>query len=559
MKLFKIMDTAFQNFDNTVNTYIKRVFNSLGLSNSNSQIFTLLFNGIKGVMQNAMFYIEDALTEQNIYTATRKKSIYNLAKISGYEPFYGAAATGTLLCKIKRGNYLDNDLTKIFIPNKTRVVNKKTNIKYNLIFSSNEFVIDLSKPLISHEFKIVEGIFNTNKYYASGYKFETFNIETIQLFDKSYLNVYVNNKKYELCDCIYDMSEDAEQCTVTVGYDNTFSIIFGDGIYGKLLNEGDNVVVEWLSHRGKNANILSSETTDFIFYDAGKDMFGNTVNLNSFINISMINCVSGGINEDSITLIKNMIGYNSRSLVLASQDNFKLFFKRFSFIGKVNCWIGDNSLVIFTACVTNAINKEMTADAYFSTNKDSLLLSKDQEDQIIQTLNNSNKLFAGSVVKFIQPLIRRYAVICFIKEDSIYNRETIKDMIRNSFVNYFINLPDNTLIIYKSDLIKNALNDCQYIKFLDIEFISELAEETYKNTYYEKYELKNINNNFNYVSTKIFYESENKPGLDSYGNISLNNIMEIPLLQGGFHYYPNKEINDRNTSINIETIQYYFI
>ncbi len=129
MKLFSVMQTAFDNFDDTVKKYLARVFNSLGMNGNNTQVFGIIFNGIKGVMQNAMFYIEDALTEQNIFTATRKKSIYSLAKISGYEPFYGSSASGTLIGSIVRGSALDSDATKIFISNNTKIVNKETGIK----------------------------------------------------------------------------------------------------------------------------------------------------------------------------------------------------------------------------------------------------------------------------------------------------------------------------------------------------------------------------------------------------------------------------------------------
>ena len=100
MKLFSIMDTAFTNFDNTVRTYLQKTFNDLGLNYTHNQIFGVVFDGMKGVMQNLMFYIEDAFTEQNIFTAQRKKSIYSLAKLSGYEPYYGASATGTIYCKL---------------------------------------------------------------------------------------------------------------------------------------------------------------------------------------------------------------------------------------------------------------------------------------------------------------------------------------------------------------------------------------------------------------------------------------------------------------------------
>ena len=73
MKLFDIIDTTFENFDATVRNYLSKTFNDLGLNYSSSQIFGTIFDGMKGIMQNIMFYLEDALTEQNIYTATRKR------------------------------------------------------------------------------------------------------------------------------------------------------------------------------------------------------------------------------------------------------------------------------------------------------------------------------------------------------------------------------------------------------------------------------------------------------------------------------------------------------
>jgi hypothetical protein len=72
MKLFKINETSFDNFDATVRNYLSKTLGAVGKQFSNSQIFGAIFEGIKGVMQNAMFYIEDALTEQNIFTAYRK-------------------------------------------------------------------------------------------------------------------------------------------------------------------------------------------------------------------------------------------------------------------------------------------------------------------------------------------------------------------------------------------------------------------------------------------------------------------------------------------------------
>ena len=103
-KLFTLMETSFDRFDETVRTYLSKTFNSLGYQYTHNQIFGVIYDGIKGIMQNAMFYIEDALTEQNIQTAIRRKSIYSLAKVSGYEPYYGSAASGSIIGKMIMSN-----------------------------------------------------------------------------------------------------------------------------------------------------------------------------------------------------------------------------------------------------------------------------------------------------------------------------------------------------------------------------------------------------------------------------------------------------------------------
>ena len=110
MKLFNIMDTSFEKFDETVRRYLQKTFNNIGLEYTHHQLFGVIFDGVKGVMENMMFYIEDALTEQNIFTATRKKSVYSLAKVSGYEAYYGAASSGTLIGKMQLNNGLNSKL-----------------------------------------------------------------------------------------------------------------------------------------------------------------------------------------------------------------------------------------------------------------------------------------------------------------------------------------------------------------------------------------------------------------------------------------------------------------
>ena len=77
MKIFSAIQTQWNDFAAAINKFTSKLLGrdgTYGPSNIFGQIYTVL----NGMMQNLMLYIEDAFTEQNVYTAQRKKSIYSL-------------------------------------------------------------------------------------------------------------------------------------------------------------------------------------------------------------------------------------------------------------------------------------------------------------------------------------------------------------------------------------------------------------------------------------------------------------------------------------------------
>ena len=318
-------------------------------------------------------------------------------------------------------------------------------------------------------------------------------------------------------------------------------------------------MVEYLTHSGSGGNILSNEVSNMVFKDKLYSNSGESVDGDNYLLLSLKNSVSGGTNSDSISFIRNMIGANSRSLVLSSEDNFKLFFRRFSFVGYVNCWSELNSMIITTTClkkISSIIKNDLD---YYKISKKDLLLSDEEKEMMENTLANSTKTFAGVTIKFKDPIIRRFAFICYVKEDNIFNRDIITDGIKTTLAKYFMKLLEGVQFIPKSDIIKACLDENPNIKSIEIDIISELAEETFYNGYYEQYYLEYINGTYDYVSKKIIYEPQTVPGLDIYGNISLSSKLEVPILQGGFQYYYNKSENDKNSNILIDTVQVLFI
>lgn len=559
MKLFKILQTSFDNYDQTIRSYLSKTFNNLGLQYTHTQIFGVIFDGIKGVMQNMMFYIEDALNEQNIFTATRKRSVYSLAKLSGYDAYYGSSARGTILCKLFINNGLDSNTTKIYIENHTPIVNRNTGTTYLIELPTEYYVVDVSKPLINHEFKIVQGEYTTNNFVSEGRPLESFSIYSVDLFDKESLKVFVDGEEYKQVANFYDMSEQGHEYVCEVGYENSFNIIFGNGVYGNKLIEGQNIKVEYLRHIGIIGNILPDEVSLFKFAAAGKDVFGNNIDLNKYLTLELTKCVSGGTNSDSIEFIRNMVGKNSRSLVLASKDNFELFFKRFSFIGTVNCWSETNSMYIIASCTKNLSKELKNPEKYFELSENKILLEDSQKEMIQTTLDNSQKSFAGMTLKFEDPIIRKFAMMCYVKLDNVYERDVVKTTIKKYIALYFMNKLTNTQFIPKSDLIKYLLDNIKQIKSLEVTFYSDLAEKCYYDTYYYDYVFKEINGTFDYVKRKVMYESDVQPGLDKFGNISLNSKLEMPLISS-IKYYPNKkQLDNKNDFIRMQPVEIYFI
>ncbi|MCH5167394.1 MAG: hypothetical protein J1F35_05815 [Erysipelotrichales bacterium] len=565
MKLFKVIETSYHNFDNSIRAYLSKTLSDAGYQYSKSNIFGLVFEGIKGVLQNMMFYIEDAFTEQNVYTATRKKSIFGLARLSGYEAFYGSAASGTFVISNFVTNGLEHSNSKIYLKNGAIIKNATTGLDYIALLPLDFYIFDLAKPLVTHEIKVVQGTWKNHSYTAKGNPLESFEIAVPSLYDKEYIEVTVDGEKYTQAACLYDMTENSKEFVLTIGFEKGFSVMFGNGVHGKQLLDGQNISVRYIAHNGDLGNIDKSSATGFFIASGVVDAYGNKVDGNKYLRIKMSNYISGGTDADTMEEIQTMIGYQSRNLVLATEDNFKLFLKRFSFIGQTNIWTEKNSLAVTVSSLSNKKSKLTSPEEYLELEPSELLLTDNQKEMVLHTLNNSNKIFGGMSMKFQDPIISKYAIICYVKIPSDYQKDSISTQIRNVLATYFMELSYNVYFIAKSDLIKKVIDEIPDIQSFDLEIISEENEKAYKNGIYYDYELKFVNGTYQYQEIKKIYDLDKPVGLDLFGNISITSKLKVPVLHGPITYYYNKGFNPdkqkMNTDDNLtaETIQIIWI
>lgn len=540
----------YQNFESTVRGYLSKFLTDYGLKYGSNTVFGQLINVVVSTTQNMFGYIEDALTEQNKYTATRKKSIYNLAVLSGYKPSLGTASVALIRVSFKP-NTAKN--TNIVFTNRMRLRCMQNGLMYNVVLPQQSIVMSLANDNSSKYLTIVEGMFESQQYVSTGGQLYTQNVTFNGDMDINYFNVYVNEEKWEMRDSLYDMEPDGKVYTVSTSLKKGVDVQFGNNQYGRALNNGDVVRVEYLLHGGEAGNIRGDEEVSWIWETPVYDTDGNDVDPSTIFDIQLQakdNITSGTYSED-IKQVANMIGYNSRSLVLADANNYKLFLNRYSFVGYNRTWCERGSLVVNSMILRNFKRYLTKGNDYFSLDESDFVLSEAQKMSLQNAIASSGQQLSGTVLNIIDPELAKYAMYVYVKmKDSNYNKEYTTNEIRNLIGDFFANT-SNDMFIPKSDIVKLLKDNIKDIDGVDVYFLSERNETAIKNKQYtEKTYTYNIATGTYDIRTEevYLYDNENPGlGLDAHGNILLPNNEMYPVLMGGWSYFSTDSNLERTT------------
>ena len=543
MKLFKLENIKFNALNSSIRDYLSKTLSGFGSNYNNSTIFGQIVNVLSAVSQNILLYIEDALTEQNKFTAQRKKSVYGLAALSGYEPSLGKATGVDLVL-----SFVANNVSKFnaIINNHQTLVCNQNGLYYNIILPQEAIVLSLEKYNTERYLYAVQGKFESQSFISTGGKYYTQNIRYVGFLDTDYISVKVNDETWEKCDSVYDMKSDGKQFVVKVNYVNGIDIVFGNDVHGRALQNGDIIYVSYLVHDGEQGNLDVNKATNFIFDMPLMDISGEEVDGNAIFNVTFASqdAVSSGSNSESVNHVRQMIGINSRSLVLASPDNFKNFISKFSFCGYNRTWSEPGSLIINSLIIKNYKDQLNDGKEYFNLTERDFYLSKPQKESIIKCSSETGGQLSGSTYKIFDPDLYKYAMYLYITlKNSTYDKEYIKNQIRVLVGDFFCNI-ENDKFIPKSDLIHYIKENVNGVDSADIYFLSEKNETAIQTKSYKKvtYSYNPATGVYNKKIEDIYlYDGENPNiGLDEHGNIKLENDEQFPVLMGGWDYL-NKE------------------
>lgn len=540
MRLFSLLDTQYNAFISKVQGYLSKTLSKNDVQFGSNTIFGQLLTVVGNAIQNVMLYIEDALVEQNKYTAQRKKSIYGLAAVSGYQPSLGKAAVANLKLTFtphNEGSY------NVILNNRTQVTCTQNGLKYNIMLPQEAIILSVDKDNSAKYISAVQGNFESQRFVSTGGQYYTINFKYLGNIDTDYMTVKVNDELWSQSCSLYDMTSDGKEYTFKPALNGGIDLIFGNETHGRALQANDVIDVTYLIHDGESGNVNPEVDTVFVFDDQLEDANGESYDGNLLFNLTFADTdpITSGTNSESMQHVREMIGLNSRSLVLACPDNYKLLINRFGFCGYNRTYADANSMVINSLIVKNFKNEINDGEDYFRLNESDFKLSAMQKESILSYIENSGCQMAAIKYNIYDPDLCKYALYVYVTlKSNKHNKDIIAKQIRKSIGSFFADVQSD-MFIPKSDIVHLIKSNVEGIDSVDVYFISQRNEEAIYNQEYidETYVFNTLTGQYVRKTENVkLYAGENPNiGLDNHGNIWLKSDYQFPVLMGGWSYH----------------------
>ena len=143
LKFLSKLRTTGEQIKNDSQTYISRVYKRANTLFTEASPFAQIVNVMSEIGELIMFYIEDALVEQNIYTAQQPESIYGLSRLTGHDATRGFAATGEIQFRWKAGADLGKIAgTGLNIDGKAKLKCEQNGLVYTLLTPNTKYRLE---------------------------------------------------------------------------------------------------------------------------------------------------------------------------------------------------------------------------------------------------------------------------------------------------------------------------------------------------------------------------------------------------------------------------------
>ena len=529
----------------------------------------------ENLSQLIFYYIEDSITELNIYEASRASSIYSLASLAGHNPSRAIGATAQIRIRPKTGVTFENNIIILNDLLKLKCINN--GLQYVLELPQDELRIDLTKLDVVTVLGIRQGAVQSQTFTAKGIAFESYQmgLQNNYYVDHFKVNVYVNGEMWTKYESLLDIPRGDKGFIIKTGITNGLDLYFGNGSFGKIPTLGSTIVVEYLSSEGAGGNIKVDDIRqiNFTFDETGFSIVGDEVNLNSVLEITTISPPSFGVDPEELELTRLIAPKASKNFALINVDNYEVLLHKLQMFSTIRVFLApppaptSNTIpavvaaagLVVTGTITGValpttasggINTSSIAAAfggsslkrminlflipdvsqlfangsdYFKLNTDKFKLTNYQKNQLLNFIERSGTKMISTDIIIIDPIITKYVLnISVIGFEDVSN-DIIKSDITNAIGQYFIKLSRYDRVP-KSDLIK-IIEEVNGVDSVSITILSELNEKAAIDR--ATLVLTGADSTASPIQPEVLI------GLDEFNDIIINSN-QLPVIRGGW-------------------------
>lgn len=570
LKFLSTLRTSADQIKTDARTYIARVYKRANTLFTEASPFAQIISVMAELGELIMFYVEDSLVEQNIYTAQQPESIYGISRLTGHDATRGFAATGEIEFKWAIGSDLGKIAgTGLNIDARSELKCELNGLVYTLLTSQDKFRLEKSNKY-AIKCAVVQGKFEKQTFTGTGESMQSYNIQTSSLTDHSKVSVSVNGEKWTKHDSMYDLLNNEKAYILKTGISGGLDVYFGTGNFGAIPSSGNLIEVEYIKHAGFQGNLDDAQDIIFKWDAEGDDSNGDSFDLNEYLELTVTSSPKMGADKESVEFTKLMAPLASKSYVLATPDNYEYFLSRYGMFSYVDAYNTtedqylDDDNVIYIFAIPDARRKLLADQDYFSIPINEMFFDQNEYDKMSQVIQDSGQQMVTTEVVFVKPKIRKYSMDINIRYFEGYTKQEIFVNVRRAVSDYMLNITRRDKLP-KSDIVY-ILETIEGIDAVNVRFISETEETARRLGYYvsttvtvvpqEPVVLEDIGNGKQkYIFFKQIEEVKtvdvdettvipySEAGLDEWGDIIMDKE-EVAVFRGGWQDRDGDEIVD---------------
>jgi len=302
MPFTKFSNLDFDQIKTSIKDYLRANSNFTDFDFEGSN-FSVLIDTLAYNTYITAFNANLSVNESFLDSATVRENVVSLARNIGYVPRSRTAASSVVSLSVSvDAEYNDTTIT---LQSGLVCVGSQGGSSY--VFSIPENISNTVKNGLStfNSIEIKEGTFLKKQFTVDGSLDQRFILNN-SFIDSSTIRVYVKNisdtgtgRQYQLVENIFNINSNSEIYLLQEVKDEKYEILFGDGIFGKKLENNAVVTVTYITTDGKSGNNVKN----FSFSGTLRDSDDLILPTNS-ITVTTIQGSQGGSDIETIDSIK---------------------------------------------------------------------------------------------------------------------------------------------------------------------------------------------------------------------------------------------------------------